>query len=89
MVAAAFFAAGLMSFELISFHLMIAKTVPGNWIPVLLSFATIVSILASPGSGKLYDRFGLPVVLAAVLLSSLFSPFVYFRTKWIREKHLS
>jgi hypothetical protein len=28
--------------------------------------------------GKLFDQFGLPIVLIAVLLSSAFSPFVFF-----------
>lgn len=77
MVAAAFFAAGLMSFELISFHLLSSHTVSANSIPALLSFGTVVSIIASLSLGKLYDRIGLPIVLIAVCLSSLFSPFLF------------
>lgn len=77
MVAGAFFAAGLMSFELISYHLSRAGIVAEHWIPVFLAFSTGCGVIASLVLGRLYDRLGLPVVLGAVLLSSLFSPFVF------------
>ncbi|MDX8500912.1 MFS transporter [Mesorhizobium sp. VK4C] len=77
MFAGAFFAAGLMSFELISFHLSRAGIVAGHWIPVLLAFSTGCGVVASLVFGRLYDRIGLPVVLVAVCLSSLFAPFVF------------
>jgi MFS family permease len=75
--AGACFAAGLMSFELISYHLSATKTVSGHWIPVFLAISTAFGVVASLILGKLYDRLGLPIVLIAVLLSSLFSPFVF------------
>jgi MFS family permease len=78
MLAGAFFAAGLMSFELISYHLARFEIVAGHWIPVLLAFATIFAVIASLVFGRLYDRIGLPVVLVAVFLSSLFAPLVFF-----------
>jgi predicted MFS family arabinose efflux permease len=77
MIAAAFFAAGLMSFELISYHLSQSGVFAGQWIPVLLAFSTACGVVASLALGRLYDRFGLPVLLGAVFLSSLFSPFVF------------
>lgn len=80
MVAGACFAAGLMSFELISYHLSKTGVVTGYWIPVLLAVSTGFGVVASLALGKLYDRFGLPVVLGAVLISSIFSPFVFFGT---------
>jgi hypothetical protein len=78
MVAGAFFAAGLMSFELISYHLATNNIISGPWIPVLLAASTAFGVIASLALGKLYDGFGLPVVLVAVLLSALFSPLVFF-----------
>ncbi|HXI99649.1 MAG TPA: MFS transporter [Micropepsaceae bacterium] len=77
MLAGASFAAGLMSFELISYHLARTQTVAGGWIPVLLAFSTGCGVVASLILGRLYDRFGLPVVLSAVFLSSLFAPLVF------------
>ncbi|MBI3336124.1 MFS transporter [Candidatus Peregrinibacteria bacterium] len=78
MLAGVFFAAGLMSYELVGFHLTKAGVVGENWIPVFLAMATGFGVVASLVLGKTYDRVGLPVVLVAVLLSSLFSPLVFF-----------
>ncbi len=77
-LAGALFAAGLMSFEFISYHLSTAKIVADPGIPVLLAIATAFGVVASLVLGKLYDQFGLPVVLAAVFLTALFSPLVFF-----------
>jgi MFS family permease len=77
MVAGALFAAGLMSFELISYHLSTTKTVTDHWIPVFLAISTAFGVVASLVLGKLYDQVGLPVVLVAVFLAALFSPFVF------------
>jgi predicted MFS family arabinose efflux permease len=78
MVAAACFAAGLMSYELITYHLATGKIVSEPWIPVLLAFSTACGVVASLVLGKLYDRAPLPTLLAAVFLSSLFSPLAFF-----------
>jgi predicted MFS family arabinose efflux permease len=52
--------------------------VTGEWIPVLLASSTGFGVIASLALGRLFDRFGLPVVLAAVTLTSAFSPLVFF-----------
>jgi MFS family permease len=80
MVAGACFAAGLMSFELISYHLSKTGVVIGYWTPIFLAISTGFGVVASLALGKLFDRLGLPVVLAAVLASSVFSPLVFFGT---------
>jgi MFS family permease len=77
MAAGACFAAGLMSFELISYHLSANKIIDGAWIPVLLAAATAFGVVASLVLGKLYDQSGLPALSAAVVLSALFSPLVF------------
>jgi len=80
MAAGAAFAAGLTSFELISYHLSATRTVSVQWIPVLLAFSTACGIIASLVLGRLYDRVGLRVVLVAVALSSAFAPLVFLGT---------
>ena len=80
MVAGACFAAGLMSFELISYHLSKTGVVTGYWTPMFLAISTGFGVVANLALGKLFDRLGLPVVLAAVLASSVFSPLVFFGT---------
>lgn len=77
MLAAGCFGAGLMSFEFISFHLASRHIVSLEWIPLFLAIATGVGVFVNLGLGKLYDRVGLPVVLVAVFVSSLFSPLVF------------
>ena len=77
MAAGGFFAAGLMSFEFISFHLASRGIAPRPWIPVLLAAATVMGVVASLLLGRLFDRFGVRVVVAGVCLSALFSPLVF------------
>ncbi|HEX4106446.1 MAG TPA: MFS transporter, partial [Rhizomicrobium sp.] len=77
MTGGALFAAGLMSYELISFHLVTAGLISKNWMPVTLAFATGTGVIANLLLGRLFDRAGMRVVLAAVLLSALFTPLVF------------
>jgi MFS family permease len=82
MVAGSCFAAGLMSFELVSYHLSSTRAVTEHWIPVLLALATAAAVAASLFLGKLYDKVGITAVVLAVVLASLFSPFVFFGSFW-------
>jgi hypothetical protein len=65
MIAGACFAAGLMSFELVSYHLARTKLVAEPWIPAMLGFSTFCGVIASLVLGKLYDRLGMQIVSAA------------------------
>lgn len=82
MSAGACFAAGLMSFELVSFHLSSSGVVTGYWIPVFLALSTAGAVVASLVLGKAYDRAGIRVVIVAVVLGALFSPLVFFGSFW-------
>ncbi|WP_309142467.1 MFS transporter [Bradyrhizobium sp. sGM-13] len=77
MSASACFAAGLMSFELIAYHLSTSGLVSKTGVPLFLAFGTGIAVVVTLALGKLYDRFGLPVLLAATFVTSLFSPFVF------------
>jgi MFS family permease len=83
MGAGALFAAGLTSFELISYHLSRSGRVAEALVPVLLALATAGGVVASLVFGKLYDRIGIAVVVAAVCGSALFSPFVFLGGFWV------
>lgn len=83
MLAGALFAAGLMSFELISYHLSKTKIASEQWIPVMLAISTAFGVLANLVFGKAYDRAGLPVVIVAVCASAAFSPFVFLGGFWL------
>lgn len=77
MTGGAFFAAGLMSYELISFHLVSAGLIPKAWMPVMLAFATGSGVFVNLALGRLFDRAGMRVVLAAVILSAMFTPLAF------------
>lgn len=84
MIAAACFAAGLMSYELLSYHLTKTGILSRAWIPVLLAFATGSGVIANLILGRTFDRFGLPVVLVAVILSALFTPLAFVtEQRWL------
>jgi len=83
MGAGALFAAGLTSFELISYHLSSSGEVPGPFVPVLLALATAGGVVASLIFGKLYDRLGISVVVGAVFASAMFSPLVFLGGFWV------
>jgi MFS family permease len=83
MVAGSCFAAGLMSFELVSYHLSSTRIVTEHWIPIFLALATAMAVVASLVLGKLYDKVGIAVVIVAVVLASLFSPLVFFGGFWL------
>jgi MFS family permease len=78
MAAGACFAAGLLSFELIAYHFSKSGVITGQWIPIFLAFSTGVGVIVSLLLGRLFDRFGLPIILVAVLLSSASSLFLFF-----------
>jgi MFS family permease len=77
MCAASCFAAGLLSYELISFHLTRTRMATEVGAPLLLAFATGGGVVANLVLGRTYDRYGLPVVLIAVLLSACCAPLVF------------
>jgi MFS family permease len=77
MVGAACFGAGLMSFEFISFHLASRHVVSGQWIPLFLGISTGFGVLSNLILGRLYDRAAIGTVVGAILVSALFSPFVF------------
>ena len=70
-------AAGVVSFELISYHFSKTASVPGGWIPVFFSLAMATNAVASLILGRLFDRLGVPVVLVAVLLAAPFAAPVF------------
>ena len=82
-VAGAFFGAGLMSFELISYHLSASGAVSPQWIPLFLAISTGIGVVASLVLGRLYDRIGIWIDVAAVCVTVLFPPLVFLGGFWL------
>ena len=70
-------AAGFADFPLIAFHFERAAVVPATWIPIFYSIAMGVSGLGSLLFGRLFDRFGIAVLVPLTVLSALFAPLVF------------
>ena len=77
LVAAALVAAGYADFPLIAFRLQKEGIASAAWVPVLYAIAMGVDALAALAFGKLFDRFGLPVLAVVVVASSAFAPLVF------------
>lgn len=76
-VAVGLIGAGYADFPLIAYHFAKVNTVPVNWIPIFYAVAMGVDALAALIFGRLFDRLGMPVLIAAPILSALFAPLVF------------
>ena len=77
LAATACIAAGFADYPLIAYHFGKAGTVPQEWIPILYSIAMGVDGLAALAFGRLYDRRGMPVLIAATLIAVPAAPLVF------------
>ena len=83
LVAAAMVAAGFADFQLISFHFQQAAVVKTIWIPIFYSVAMAVSGIGSLVFGRLFDRFGISVLIPLTALSACFAPLVFLGGFWM------
>jgi len=77
LIGAALVAAGFADFALIAFRFQKASVVPATWIPVFYSIAMAVGGAGSLVFGKLFDRFGLWILLPLTLVSAASAPLVF------------
>lgn len=77
LAAVAFVAAGYADFALVAFHLKKVSIVSDSWIPALYALAMGVDAMAALVFGRLFDRAGLTVLVAAALISAPFAPLVF------------
>jgi MFS family permease len=83
LMAAALVAAGFADFQLIAFHFQQASIVKTTWIPIFYSVAMAVSGVGSLVFGRLFDRFGISVLIPLTVLSALFAPLVFLGGFWL------
>lgn len=77
LAAVALVAAGYADFPLIAYHFEHAAVVPQVWIPLFYAIAMGVDAVAALVFGRLFDRFGVSVLAAIAVASSLFAPLVF------------
>jgi MFS family permease len=76
-------AAGFADFPFMAYHFQQVKTVPGTLIPVFYAVAMGVSGLGSLLFGRLFDRFGITVLIPLTILTALFAPLVFLGGFWV------
>lgn len=69
---------GFADFSLIAFHFSQAHIVPNPWIPVFYALAMGAGGLGSLIIGKLFDRFGLLVLLPVTVVVAVYAPLAFF-----------
>jgi MFS family permease len=77
LIVLALIAAGYADYPLIAYHFEKAGTVPKLWIPLLYTLAMGSQGLAALGFGRLFDRWGVVVLLPAIAIASSFAPWVF------------
>lgn len=75
--AAALVAAGFPDFSLMSYHFGKMQTVPANWIPIFYSLALGIGGLSSLIFGKLFDKYGISLLIPVTLITLPFVPLVF------------
>src|SRR4030042_1169930 len=76
-VAVGLIGAGYADFPLIAYHFAKVAIAPPNWIPIFYAVAMGVDAVAALILGRLFDRLGMPVIMAVSLFSAFFSPLVF------------
>jgi MFS family permease len=76
-VAAGLLGAGYADFPLIAYHFGKTTLASPGWIPLFYAIAMAVDGVAALILGRLFDRLGLPVIVATAILSALFAPLVF------------
>jgi predicted MFS family arabinose efflux permease len=82
-VANAFVGAGLADFALIGFHFQKTGSVATEFIPIYYAVAMAAGAFGGLVFGKLFDKFGLIVLLAIFLCASFFAPLVFLGKSWV------
>lgn len=74
---AGLFAFGFADYPLIAYHFAKARTVAGLWVPIFYALAMGAGGLGALVFGKLFDRFGLVVLVPVTILTAGFAPLVF------------
>jgi MFS family permease len=82
LIGAMLVAAGFADFPLIAYHFAQASTVSSTLIPVFYAVAMGMGGIGSLVFGRLFDRFGISVLIPLTIISALFAPLVFLGGFW-------
>lgn len=77
LLASGLVAAGYADFALIAYHLDHRQVIAADWIPVLYALGMGIQGAAALAFGRLFDRYGMSILIASVVLSAPFAPLVF------------
>lgn len=80
--ASALVAAGAADYPIIAYHFGKSAVVPGEWIAIFYAVAMGVSGTSSLVCGRLFDRFGFPVLVVLTLIGLAYAPLVFLGGFW-------
>ncbi len=83
LMGAALVAAGFADFPLIAYHFTKASSVPKELVPVAYAIAMGVSGTGSLAFGRLFDRFGVMLVIPLTFIAAVFAPLVFLGQFWL------
>lgn len=83
LAGAALVAAGFADFPLIAYHFAKASSVPRDMIPVAYAIAMAVDGVGAIVFGRLFDRFGIALLIPLTLLASIFAPLAFLGGFWL------
>lgn len=83
MAGAALVAAGFADFPLIAYHFTKASSLPKDLVPVAYAIAMGVSGSGSLVFGRLFDRFGVTLLIPLTLVAAAFAPLVFWGGSWL------
>ena len=83
MIAAVFFAAGFADFALIAYHFQKSAIIAADVVPIYYAVAMAMGAIGGLLLGKLFDRFGLRMLLIGFFLSALAAPFLFLGSAWV------
>lgn len=82
LAGAIFVAIGFADFPFMAYHLEKMSIVSTSMIPVFYALAMGVSGVGSLLFGRLFDKFGVIILIPLTILSALFAPLVFFGSFW-------
>jgi predicted MFS family arabinose efflux permease len=83
LAGAALVAAGFADFPLIAFHFQRTSSVPKNFVPIAYAISMAISGTGSLVLGRMFDRFGIVILIPLTLVSALFAPLVFMGGFWL------
>lgn len=83
LAAAALVAAGFADFPIIAYHFHQSATVSTTLIPIFYAAAMAVSGAGSLMFGRLFDRFGIGILVPLTLLAAAYAPLAFLGGKWV------